>query len=122
MSFGDRMESTYFRELLDMLLNVHGKILHISTYSPHYWHFVQGIRWSPVDSLAERQYAEIKCFPGCNMNKAFNKTVELIWVAITLMWRHYHDISQPNHNKNLYDTSKIKWRTSHMASVIVVTS
>ena len=54
---------------------------------PHYWPFVRGIHWSPVDSLTKASDAELWCFPWSAPEQTVKQTIEtpVIWDAIALI-------------------------------------
>ena len=64
----------------------------------HYWPFVWGIHWSPVNSPHKEPVMQTLIFLWCGSAQAVKQTVYwlVIWDHMTFMWHHRNDQWQVN--------------------------
>ena len=60
---------------------------------PHYWPFVRGIHWSPVNSPHKGQWCRALMFFDLRLNKQLSKQPWCWWFQMPLhsLWRHCND-------------------------------
>ena len=57
----------------------------------HYWPFVRGIHWSPVDSPHKDNDAELRCFFSAGLNRLLNKQLSCPW--LDMAWHSWDVIA-----------------------------